>query len=137
MDYGGVEHRTGSHSKFLLRYHLIFVCKYRKKILTGTIGDYVKQVLKSIGHDSNKFSVMCIETDGDHVHMMIDATPNVSPSQIVRRLKQLSTYRLWETSSHLKNEFWKKNVLWSRGYFISTIGDASSETVKKYIETQG
>jgi putative transposase len=69
--------------------------------------------------------------------MMVESVPKLSPLQIVRALKQKSTYRVWSAFPGLKDHFWKENTFWSDGYFCSTIGNASLETVKAYIESQG
>lgn len=131
------EYVLKNHSKFLLKYHIIFVCKYRRKILIGNIATYVKNILIDIANKSD-FRIEVIESDKDHIHLLVDADPKVSPLQIVRRLKQESTKRLWllypET---LRRWFYREHTLWTDGYFISSIGNVSQETVRKYIENQG
>ncbi len=72
-----------------------------------------------------------------HIHFMIQTTPQVSIGQIVRVLKQQTTFAIWKFSPNLKQFFWKENTFWSDGYFATTIGQVSQETLKKYIEEQG
>ncbi len=68
----------------------------------------------------------------------MDAGPEISPTQIVRKLKQESTVAVWkEFPMILKRELWKERTFWADGYFVSTIGQVSEETVRKYIENQG
>ena len=88
------EYVSKNHSKFLLKYHIIFVCKYRQKILIGNIATCVKNILIDIANKSD-FRIEVVETDKDHVHLLVNSDPKVSPLQIVRRLKQESTKRLW------------------------------------------
>lgn len=79
-----------------------------------------------------------METDKDHIHFMIQTTPQISIGQVVRVLKQQTTIYLWKISSNYLNRFfWKENTFWSDGYFVTTIGEVSQETLKKYIESQG
>jgi putative transposase len=79
-----------------------------------------------------------MKTDADHIHLIIKSEQNISVSQIVRRLKQISTHRIWKKKYlYLKRHFWKKKVFWSNGYFVCSIGNVSMKTVEKYIENQG
>ena len=69
---------------------------------------------------------------------MVETEPKISPLMIVRVLKQQSTIGIWKTnSSTLRKHYWYKNIFWTDGYFVSTIGEVSSETLRKYIENQG
>jgi len=88
--------------------------------------------------EDSLFSIESMETDKDHVHMLVDIDPNVSATQIVSRVKQMSTNRIWKKHSEaLKNSYWKENTFWSDGYFVCSTGNANMETIKKYIEEQG
>ncbi|CAK0773844.1 transposase [Gammaproteobacteria bacterium] len=130
-----MDYKTKNHSKFLIVYHIIFVVKYRKSLLVK-YGDWMKQTMIQIAKESD-FSIKEIEVDCDHIHLMIESEPKLSPLQIVRRLKQLSTTRIWAEFPELKKYFWRKHTFWSDGYFCCSIGNASIETVKHYIENQG
>ena len=131
------EYLSKNHSKFLLKYHIIFVCKYRQKILIGNIATCVKNILIDIANKSD-FRIEVIETDKDHVHLLVDSDPKVSPLQIVRRLKQESTKRLWVLYPEvLRRWFYRELTLWTDGYFVSSIGNVSQKTIRKYIENQG
>jgi putative transposase len=79
-----------------------------------------------------------MEVDKDHVHMIIESVPKLSPLQIVRVLKQQSTIQIWRMyNRELKHYYWKENTFWTDGYFCSTIGEVSSKTLRKYIQNQG
>lgn len=131
------EYHTGNHCKYLLKAHLIFVVKYRKKLLVGEMDDEMKQVLFEVGQESD-FSIEVMETDKDHVHFLIDYPPKLSMASIVNRLKSMSTNRIWKRrETELKKQFWKENTFWHDGYFICSTGDANTETIRKYIEEQG
>ncbi|MFA6446420.1 MAG: IS200/IS605 family transposase [Candidatus Paceibacterota bacterium] len=129
-----MEYMTKTHSKFLLQYHFIFVVKYRKNI----IGKYpIKEIFQQLQENRN-FVIETMEVDKDHIHLLVRTEPKISPLQIVRKLKQESTVRLWkEFSKELKKDFWKERTFWSDGYFVSTIGNVSEETLRRYIEEQG
>lgn len=129
-------YKSKNHSKYNLKYHLIFVCKYRKKLLIK-YGEEIKQIMKDISYNYN-FSILEIEVDKDHIHLMVDSEPKLSPLMIVRVLKQQSTHVMYgRYFKEFKKHFWKENTFWTDGYFCSSIGEVCSETLKKYIENQG
>ncbi|NWH06949.1 IS200/IS605 family transposase, partial [Desulfobacter latus] len=126
-----MQYQCKNHSKFLIVYHIIFVVKYRKPLLQE-YGQWVKKTMLEIAQQSD-FNIKEIEVDTDHIHLMIDSVPKLSVSQIVRRLKQQSTKKVWDAFPKLEKHFWKKKVFWSDGYFCCSIGNASIETIKRYI----
>ena len=129
-------YKSKNHSKFILTYHIIFVCKYRKKLLIK-YGEDVKQIMYDISKKYD-FNIKEMEVDKDHIHMMISSVPKISPLQIVRVLKQQSTIQMWRRyASELKKQYWKENTFWTDGYFCSTIGEVNSKTLKHYIQNQG
>jgi putative transposase len=88
--------------------------------------------------EPSKFKIHTVEVDGNHMHLLVDSTPEISATQIVRKLKQESTISVWKQFPQiLKRHFWKERTFWTDGYFVSTTGQASEETIRKYIENQG
>jgi len=132
------EYLSRNHSKFLLKYHIILVCKYRRKALVGDVGFAMKHILLDIAQESD-FDIEVMETDKDHVHLLVSAPPKLSPLQIVRRLKQDSSHRIWQRHADtLRRIYWGcHDIFWTKGYFVSSIGNVSQETIKHYIENQG
>ena len=125
------------HRKYYLKIHLIFVCKYRKKLLDNIISSCTMKKILEIANNSG-FSIDTMETDKDHIHILINYVPNISITSIVRKLKQETTVFLWKNFSYyLSKHFWKERAFWSDGYFACSIGEASPETIRKYIENQG
>lgn len=131
------EYKSIAHAKTSLRYHIIFSTKYRKKALTNIHST----VLEAFRYAEKNSSVRIIEmnTDEDHIHLLITFKPALSIEQVVRRLKQLTTHYLWEREeSHLREHYWgAKKRLWTGGYFCATIGEASESTIVNYIKNQG
>jgi putative transposase len=124
------------HSKYSLHAHLIFCVKYRKRLLI-IYGDQIKDLFLDISNKSD-FNITTMEVDKDHIHLMIQFPPKISITSIVRRLKQISTYKLWLSHKvKLKKHFWVEHTFWSDGYFVCTTGDSSTESTKRYIESQG
>lgn len=123
--------------KFTLMCHIVFCVKYRKKLLSRSgIADTVKNTI--LANQTSDFKIQVMEVDKDHIHLLVDYTPDVSVSQIVRLLKQMTTSAVWfYHSSELRKHFWKQHVFWSSGYFVCSTGDASTETIARYIAEQG
>lgn len=84
------------------------------------------------------FVIDTMQSDIDHIHILVDTLPTLSPYQIAHQLKQISTFRIWKKhTAFLKNHFWKQKTFWSDGYFVCSTGNASTEIIRNYIETQG
>ena len=131
------EYISKNLSKFIIKYHIILVCKYRKQLLVGAVEYDMKKIMRHISEMSD-FDIEVMETDKDHLHMMVRSEPKLSPLQIVRRLKQMSTSAVWKKyRDFLRHNFYKEHTFWTDGYFVSSIGNVSQETIKKYIENQG
>ena len=132
----GKKYETFNHAKAHIRYHIIFSTKYRRDCLAG-IEDSLTQCFNDIASRSN-FRILEIGIDRNHVHLFVKSCPTFTVLQIVRRLKQVSTRRMWGAhEEHLSRFYRKKRVLWSNGYFCSTVGEMSEETIKNYIKNQG
>ena len=132
-----------NHAKYSIKYHIILSVKYHRKIL-GKILDDVKRGLFLAQPDDGSWRIKVVDTDlkerkDHHIHLLVKARPTASPSGIVARLKQFSTNEAWtHNGAFLKSIFWNgKRHLWTRGYFCATIGEASEETIREYIQKQG
>lgn len=131
-----MEYISENHSKHLLICHLIFVCKYRKKLLLK-VGNDIKTEIESIANHYG-WQIIEQEIDQDHIHILIRYSPKWSILEIVRLLKQLTTYRMWQKhNKYLSQHFWKERTFWSDGYFSCSIGNVSKEIILKYIQEQG
>ena len=114
------------------------VCKYPRKVLSGEIAESMEEMLLNIARDSH-FGIEVMETDKDHVHILVSAPPSLSPLMIVRRLKQESCLRIWEHHAQELRQTYGggRKSFWTKGYFVSSVGNVSQETIRSYIENQG
>lgn len=132
------KYKVTNRHKYLLQYHLIFVCKYRKNLLYNkNISNDIKLLSQEI---CNKYgiNIKYMETDKNHIHYMLEIFPTLTISKIVKLIKSYTTYHIWKKyDKYLSNYFWKEKTFWTDGYFISSIGNVSEETLKEYIENQG
>ena len=132
-------YKTTAHSKYSLIAHLVFVTKYRYRWLSSNqISRKVKSLVKSVSESAGA-EVVEIETDMDHIHILVSYHPNICISQLVHKLKQKIAYTLWKEDESYMRRFYfpPKRLTFSRGYFVCSIGaGASYETIKKYIINQ-
>ena len=130
--------KSKNRHKYLLQYHIIFVCKYRKKLLMSKqISDDIKQFSYEICQ-KHKVIIRYMETDKDHIHYMIETEPTMSISKIVNLMKSYTAYHIWKRyPDYLRKHFWKEHTFWTDGYFVCSVGNVSEEMLRKYIENQG
>lgn len=84
------------------------------------------------------YDIIRMETDKDHIHILIEYKASDSISNIVKILKQYTTYILWKLYNDILLKFyWKRKIIWSEGYFACSIGQVSQSIIEKYIESQG
>ena len=127
-------HNRQKHS---LKVHIVLVTKYRKKLLIGSIADDVKQKILHIAN-TRGYQIIAIKTDKDHIHFLLSYDTADRVCDIVKIVKQETTYHLWQKySSVLSRQYWKEKTFLSDGYFACSIGEVSSATIQKYIESQG
>lgn len=126
-----------NHSKYLIKLHFVFAVKYRKKLLINSLNDDMLQIMYEISKQKG-FIIDTMQSDIDHLHILVDIPPTLSAFDVAHCLKQISTHRIYKKHrTELKKHFWKENTFWSDGYFVCSTGNASTETIRKYIETQG
>ena len=126
-----------NRQKYSLKVHIVLVTKYRKQLLIGSIADDVKQEILDIAN-TRGYEIIAIETDKDHIHFLLSYDTSDRVCNIVKIVKQETTYHLWQKYSLvLSKKYWKEKTLWSDGYFACSIGEVSSATIQKYIESQG
>ena len=135
----GVNSNYNRHNrrKYSLKVHIVLVTKYCKQLLKSSVADDVKQKIFDIAN-TRGYEIIAMETDKDHIHFLLsyDATDRVC--DIVKIVKQETTYYLWQKyNSVLSKQYWKKKIFWSDGHFACSIGEVSSATIQKYIESQG
>lgn len=134
-----MDNRYNRHNrrKYSLKVHIVLVTKYRKPLLNGSIADDVKQKIFDIANTKG-YKIIAMETDKDHIHFLMSYDTTDRVCDIVKVVKQETTHYLWQKyTSYLSNQYWKKKIFWSDGYFACSIGEVSSTTIQKYIESQG
>lgn len=127
----GQGYRRTKTTVSLINYHFVFCPRYRRKVLVGAVELRFKEILKGICEQLN-IEIVAIELMPDHVHLFLNCPPKLSPSDIMAKIKGGSSRIIRKEFSHLKH----LESLWTRSYFVSTAGNVSSETIKRYVEEQ-
>ncbi len=126
---------NNNHSVFKLYYHLILVVKYRRKVIDDVICDYAKERFVSIGKNYNIY-LEEFNHDEDHIHILLRAHPNTELSKFINVYKSSTSRMIKKIYPYVKEKLWK-SAFWTKSFCLLTSGGASTETIKKYIETQG
>ena len=129
------QYHSVSHCKYLIQYHIIWCPKFRFSVLQENSDATLKQILQKIC-DNYGYKIKALEVMPDHIHIFVDVPQTVAPCDVVRTLKSISAIELFKEYPKLKQFYARCGVLWLRGYFVSTVGHISEDTVNKYIEEQ-
>ena len=122
-----------SHTKWECQYHIVFIPKYRRKVLYGKVKADVREIIRTLCK-YKKVEIIEGAVCQDHVHLCLSIPPKLSVSEFMGYLKGKSALMIFDRHPEL-GEKWNREF-WARGYYVSTIGNVNEETVKKYIREQ-
>jgi len=127
--------RRTKHAVYDLKYHLVWIPKYRKDVLSAKVSQHLKEVFQRIAEEY-EFRIDTMEVMGDHVHIFVEVVPKYSPAQVVQILKSVSAREVFKKFPKLKEQLWA-GEFWSDGYFVRSVGDkVTADIIRKYIEYQ-
>ena len=128
-----MDSKSLSHTKWKCQYHIVFIPKYRKKVLYGQVRKDVREIISILCKYKNIEIIsgaVCI----DHVHLCVSIPPKMKVSEFMGYLKGKSTLMIYDRHPELSNK-WDK-AFWARGYYVATVGNLTEDAIKKYIEEQ-
>jgi putative transposase len=128
------DYRRSSHAVHRFHYHFVFITKYRKPVLRGEVGERLRDLIREICR-SNDILMIKGHIRPDHVHLLLDVPPSISPSQVMKAIKGKTAHHLLREYRRLNQEFWGRH-LWARGYFGASSGNVTDEVLAAYIEHQ-
>ncbi len=126
--------RKLSHVYYKCEYHVVFVPKYRFRILTGTVNNLVDHDIRLISQ-WKEVEVLELNVQADHVHLVCSIPPKISVSDFMGILKGKLAMRVFKSYPDLKQKPYWGNHFWAKGYFISTIG-LDEEMIRRYVRHQ-
>ncbi len=127
-------YRSGPHTVFDLKYHIVWTTKYKKPILAGRIGVRTRDLIREIC-DEHSVQIIRGHVSKDHVHLFISMPPQISVSKMAQYLKGKTSRKILQEFPKLNKYFWGRHF-WSRGYFATTSGAITDEVIMHYIEHQ-
>ena len=132
-----MKYRKQAHSVYYTQYHLVFVTKYRRNIFFNNIPFYLMAVFRNIEKQYPDLEILEMNTDKDHIHLLIIIPPKYSVAGVVRVLKSNSARAMRHKFSFLRQMYDHNHIsLWSDGYFVSTVG-IDQKMIQRYIQQQG
>lgn len=124
----------GSHTKHRHMYHIVWLPKYRKKVLVGRVKERLEALLRECA-EVNGWEIQELNIQIDHVHLVIQLPPNISVSKAVNLLKGISSKMVRAELPEIKKFLWG-NDFWAEGYFSETVGYCSEEMILDYVRNQ-
>ena len=131
-----MEHyRKSSHTTYDIKYHLVWITKYRKPVLTGEIANRVRELIREICK-GKEIEIIKGHVSRDHVHIFVSVPPHISVSHVMQSLKGKTSRKMMSEFKSLSRTFWGRHI-WAHGYFVASSGNVTDEVIIKYIEMQG
>ena len=127
-------YRKTSHTTYDCKYHIVWITKYRKKVMVGALAERVRDLIRGICKE-HEVEIIKGHISKDHVHLFVSVPPHLAVSRLVQYLKGKSSYKLMAENKALSREFWGRHV-WGRGYFVASSGNITDEVIMEYIENQ-
>ena len=127
------------HGVYFAQYHICWCTKYRRRILNPGLAGYVRKILPEIARSMAGVVLEEVGIDDnmrDHVHLVMKMPPRYGRSEVIARLKAASASKMRKKFDWLKKVYWKENVVWSPGFFLSTVG-VNEKVIKEYVYWQG
>ena len=129
------KYNNGSHTVYDIKYHFVWITKYRYKILEGKVAVRLRELLRQ-GCDARGIVIIRGSIGKDHVHMLLSCPTTMAPSQVMQYLKGRSSHLMQDEFPEIKKRYWGQHM-WARGYFCGTVGAVDEEMIKRYVEDQG
>jgi len=130
-----VENRLSGHSVYRTEYHVVWIPKYRRKILNSGVKEYLNKLWPKILKGIPGVEILEQNIQGDHIHTVMIIPPKYSVSDVIGQIKGQSASKLRKKFQWMEKVYWKENIVWSPGYFVSTIG-LNEDQIIKYVQWQ-
>jgi len=130
-----VEHyRKSSHCTYDIKYHIVWITKYRKPVLRGAIAERARELIRMVCA-ANDVEILAGHVGTEHIHLLVSAPPHLSASKLVQYIKGSTSHKLQMEYKELNRQYWGRH-LWARGYFVASSGNVTDEVILKYIQSQ-
>jgi putative transposase len=130
-----VETRFSGHTVYSTEYHIVWIPKYRRRILNSGVKAYLEKLLPKVLETMPGCEMVEYNMQFDHIHTVMVIPPKYSVSEVVGRIKGMTASRLRKRFGWLKNLYWVDNTVWSPGFFVSTVG-IDEDKIRRYVRWQ-
>ena len=130
-----MENRYSGHGVYRIEYHIVWIPKYRRRILNPGVKEYLNKLFPKVMRSLPGCEIVDYSMQMDHIHMIMIIPPRYSVSEVVGKVKGMTASRLRKKFSWLSKVYWKENVVWSPGCFVTTVG-IDEDKILKYVEWQ-
>ena len=127
-------YRKSAHCTYDIKYHLVWITKYRKPVLIGKVAQRTRDLMRGVCK-TNDVEILRGHVSKDHIHLLVSVPPHLSVSKLVQYLKGYSSRKLQMEYKELNKEFWGQH-LWARGYFVASSGNVTDDVIAEYIKNQ-
>ncbi|MCZ0702879.1 putative transposase [Natronobacillus azotifigens] len=127
-------YKKNSHAVYDIKYHVVWVTKYRYKVLYGQIAISTKELIRQ-GCEAKGTTILQGSVGKEHIYLLLSCPPSLAPSKILQYLKERSSRLLQDQFPELKKKYWGQH-LWAKGYFCASVGRVDEETIRNYIAKQ-
>lgn len=127
-------YRKTSHSVYDIKYHIVWVTKYRKQVLQGIVAERVRDLVRQICKE-NDVEIIKGHVSKDHVHLFVSVPPNIAVSKLVQYIKGKSSRILLYEIKSMQQKFLGRHI-WAMGYFVANSGNITDEVIMEYIKNQ-
>jgi putative transposase len=124
-----------THHLFRILYHFVWIPKYRHRVFLEPYRTNLKHIIKKAAHDY-EMHVDEIEIPEDHMHMLIQAEPKMSPSRIMQIIKSISAREFFKMHPDIKRKYFWGGKLWTQSFYVETVGNRNEQQVRKYVQDQ-
>ncbi len=128
-----MSYRKTAHSVYDLKYHIVWVTKYRYPVLKGGVGERTRDIIRQICNQLD-VQIMTGHVSAEHVPLLVSVPPTIAISTLVQKLKGVSSRKLLQEYTELRKRYWGRH-LWARGYFAVSTGNVTDEIIRQYIES--
>ena len=123
---------TGKHTVYYHRFHIVWITKYRYKVLRGALRERVRDIIRQVCEELG-VTIVSGALSSDHVHMFVSIPPKLSVSEVVRRVKGRSSRKIQQEFPDIRKRYWGCHF-WARGYFSTTSGNITDDVILQYLE---
>lgn len=120
-------YRTSSHCTYDIKYHIVWITKYRKPELTGKITKRTRDIIRQVC-SNNEVKIMSGHIGKHHIHFLVSVPPHLSASRLVQYMKSNSSYKMQKEFTELNQQYWGRHM-WARGYFVASSGNVTDEII--------